>query len=447
MTRASILVVDDEELIRWSLQKELVTQGYSVTTAATRAEALRGFSAEPADVVLLDIKLPDGSGLELIPELFAVRADVAILMITSVNSVETAVEAMRLGAADYVTKPFDFPKLWNSVARSAERVQLREINRVLRTREEGSAETIIAASVAMKRTLELSAKLTASDAATVLLLGESGVGKDLLARHIHRTSPRAERLFLDINCAALPDTLLESELFGHERGAFTDAKTQKRGLFELANGGTVYLDEIADAPLVVQAKLLKVLEQRTFRRVGGVRDLVADVRVIAATNRDLTRAVEHGSFREDLLYRLKVFPISIPPLRERKEDILPLARSFLLRFGRTLRKQPPELDAETAELLESYRWPGNIRELKNVIERAVILADGETIARDLLPPEVVHGPEPAEPEGASGALALQEARLIQDALAAAAGNLTKAALKLGIGRDALRRKMKKLGVS
>jgi DNA-binding NtrC family response regulator len=446
VTQASVLVVDDEELIRWSLQKELVRQGYAVTTAGSRAEALAVFSADPADVVLLDIKLPDGSGVELIPELLTLRDGVAIIMITSVTSLDTAVEAMRLGASDYVTKPFDFPKLWNSVARSVERVTLRTENQALRTRDRRASATVIAESAGMKRTLELAAKVGRSDAATVLLLGESGVGKDLLAQWIHHSSLRADRLFVDINCAALPAALLESELFGHERGAFTDAKTQKRGLLEVASGGTVYLDEIGDAPPLVQAKLLKVLEQRTFRRVGGVRDLTSDVRVIGATNQDLGKAVADKRFREDLFYRLNVFPIEIPPLRHRREDILPLAHLFLATLGRNLHKAARSFDPEVEALLLAYHWPGNVRDLRNVVERAVILAGDTPISADLLPKEIAEGHDSGLAAGVVGSLVEQEARLIRETLFALGGNQSRAAQKLGIGRDALRRRMRRLGI-
>ncbi|MBI4818737.1 MAG: sigma-54-dependent Fis family transcriptional regulator [Deltaproteobacteria bacterium] len=445
MSPSTVFVVDDEELIRWSLQKELAARGYAVSTAATASEALRSFTDEPSDVVLLDIKLPDGSGVDLIPKLLALREDVTILMITSVTSLDTAVQAMQLGASDYLTKPFDFTKLWASVARAAERVHLRESNRLLRSREQAGDARIIAASPAMHRTIEWVDKVKSSDA-TVLLLGESGVGKDLLARYIHRTGGRAEGLFLDINCAALPETLLESELFGHERGAFTDAKTQKRGLFELAAGGSVYLDEIADAPLSVQAKLLKVLEQRTFRRVGGVRDLACDVRVIAATNQSLEEAVASHKFRGDLLYRLKVFPVDIPPLRERREDILPIAMELLTDLAKRMRRPASTLDPEVEQLLVDYRWPGNIRELRNIVERAVILATDGHITTEMLPAELTDVPLDTQRPPA-GALATQEAKLIREALSASGGNQTKAAAQLGLSRDALRRRMKRLGIS
>ncbi|MBI5482709.1 MAG: sigma-54-dependent Fis family transcriptional regulator [Deltaproteobacteria bacterium] len=450
MAKTSVLVVDDEELIRWSLEKELTRSGYSVATAGTGAEALARHQGEPADVILLDINLPDGSGVRLIPELLAMREDTVIIMITSVTSLETAVEAMRLGAWDYVTKPFEFPRLHRSIAKAAERVALRQENRALKARQSGAAfPEVVAESPAMRRVLELAGHVVRSDAATVLLLGESGVGKDLLARRIHEGSPRGERLFLDVNCAGLPEALLESELFGHERGAFTDAKTQKRGLFELAEGGTVYLDEVADAPLVVQAKLLKVLEQRTFRRVGGLRDLAADVRVIAATNRDLGAAVAAGRMREDLYFRLKVFPLEIPPLRERREDVLPLARGFLASFNRAFRKAVPGFEPEAERLLLEYRWPGNVRELRNVIERGMILApEAVPLGVDLLPAEVTGGASADEAgEAPAGALAQSEARLIREALAACGGNQSRAAAQLGIGRDALRRRLRRLHIA
>jgi two-component system, NtrC family, response regulator AtoC len=441
LLRASVLVVDDEELIRWSLQKELTAQGYAAASAGTCAEALRLFATDPADVVLLDIRLPDGSGIDLITRLREVREDVAIIMATSVTALDSAVDAMRRGAWDYVTKPFDFAKLWNSVAKAAERVALRQENRTLRARAAAGAPEVVAESPAMRRVLAMVSSVMATDS-TVLLRGESGVGKDLIARTIHDGSARHDKLFLDLNCAGLPDALLESELFGHERGAFTDAKTQKRGLFELAAGGTVYLDEIADAPLSIQPKLLKVLEARTFRRVGGIRTLAADVRVIAATNRDLDVAITHKTLREDLYYRLQVFPIEIPPLRQRPEDIVPLARAFLGAFGRALRKPLRGLDAEAEGALLAYGWPGNVRELRNVIERAIILAPADgAITSDLLPAGRADVGEP------HGALAEHERQLIRDALHASGGNQSRAAAQLGISRDALRRRMRRHGLS
>jgi len=445
-----VLVVDDEELIRWSLERDLAAREYAVATAATGAEALKLHEKDPADVVLLDINLPDGDGMRLIPGFHAVREDSIIIMITSSNSIENAVESVRLGAWDCVTKPFDFPKLYNSIARAVERVALAQENRVLRCRDRRAASCrIVADSGKMKHVLALASRVMASDSATVLLLGESGVGKDLLARYIHDGSARAKMLFLDINCAALPESLLESELFGHERGAFTDAKTQKHGLLELAAGGSVYLDEIADAPLAVQGKLLKVFEQRTFRRLGGVRDIVTDVRLIAATNRDLERAVEMQTLRRDLYYRLKVFPIQIPPLRERPEDVLPLAHGFVADYSNSFRKRVPGLERETEQLLLQYQWPGNVRELRNVIERAMILAfEDLPIGVDLLPPEIIEktvaGGASAEP---LGALAQNEARLIRETLVACGGNQSRAASQLGISRGVLSRRMRRLSIA
>jgi len=444
MSRAEILIVDDEELICWSLQKELEAQGYAVGAAGTCAAAMKAFATAPPDIVLLDVNLPDGQGVELIPKMHAIRRDTVIIIITSVTSLETAVDSIRLGAWDYVTKPFDFPKLYNGIAKAAERVVLRQQNLALAARQtSGAGGVFIAESPALKQVLTLVEKVAQSDGATVLLLGESGVGKDVLARRIHVRSIRAERMFLDLNCAAMPEALLESELFGHERGAFTDAKSQKRGLLELAEGGTVYLDEIGDAPASLQAKLLKFLEQRTFRRVGGSRDISANVRVVAATNHDLARAVSERRFREDLYYRLRVFPIEVPPLRQRREDILPLARAFASAYASSFRRGVTGLDEEVAGHLLAYTWPGNVRELRNVIERAVILAqDGESIGVAHLPPEIV-----AEGPGApSGVLEESEARLIREALAACGGNQSRAAAQLGIGRDALRRRMKRHGI-
>ncbi|MGB8929896.1 MAG: sigma-54 dependent transcriptional regulator [Anaeromyxobacteraceae bacterium] len=447
MSQSSVLVVDDEELVRWSLAQELSRKGYSAATAATGAEALRLHGDNPSDVVLLDINLPDGSGIQLIPQLLQLHPDVAIIMITSATSIEAAVESIRLGAWDYVTKPFDFTKLFNSIVRATERVSLREQNRTLRSRaRSGGAPGLIAESPQMRRVLEQAAMVMQTDSATVLLLGETGVGKDALARHIHDGSRRSEELFLDINCAALPEALLESELFGYERGAFTDAKAQKRGLLELAEGGTVFLDEVADAPLAAQAKLLKVLEQRTFRRLGGLRDIAVSARVIAATNRPLEEAVAAKTLREDLYYRLKVFPIEIPPLRERVEDILPLARLFVDTFQRDFRKRVQGLDTEAERHLLDYRWPGNVRELRNVVERAmIVVTPGGTIGVDTLPAEIAED-SAVSPEAPDGALSRSEARLIREALEATGNNQSRAATQLGISRGALSRRMRRLGI-
>lgn len=439
---ASVLVVDDEELICWSLKKELGKQGYTAHAASTAQAALDAFRAEPADVVLLDINLPDRRGVDIMPELRSFNDDVVIIMITSVTALDVAVEAMRRGAWDYVTKPFDYPKLFNTIARGVEQLALKRENRALRNKSPRLPD-IVAESPQMHEVLTLARAVMRSDPSTVLLLGESGVGKDVIARAIHEGGPRSDRLFLDINCAALPETLLESELFGHERGAFTGATNKKLGLFELASGGTVFLDEVVEAPLSIQAKLLKVLEQRTFRRVGGTRDVLVDIHVIAATNRDLEQAVTSQRLRQDLYYRLKVFPIVIPPLRERGADILPLARQFIAAFARTFRKTIPGIDTDAEALLQAYPWPGNVRELRNVIERAAILAPGsEPLSTDLLPSEIAHAAM-SWPEGALGKLAQSEAEMIAAALAECEGNQSRAAVKLGISRDALRRRMRR----
>ena len=449
-TNTRILVVDDEELIRWSLQKDLARQGYDVAVAASGGEALQRQETDPADIVLLDVNLPDGSGVELVSRLRALRDDTVVVMITSDTTVETAVQSMRQGAWDYVTKPFDFPKLYNCLERAAEQLALKQENRALRARDRaGRPPDLVTLSVAMRRAVDLAARVMENDAATVLLLGESGAGKDVLARNIHFGGARADRLFLDLNCAGLPEMLLESELFGHERGAFTDARTHKPGLLEMAAGGTVYLDEIADAPLVVQAKLLKVLEQRTFRRVGGVRDLPVDVRLIAATNRDLEQAIAARAFRADLYYRLKVFPIHVPALRERSEDILPLARGFIAEYNSRFRKRVAGVEPEAAERLADYRWPGNVRELRNVIERAMILAPVEgSLGVELLPEELGGGTDLEDARaGPVGVLAQTESRMIREALAEAGGNQSQAAAQLGISRGALTRKMRRLGIT
>jgi DNA-binding NtrC family response regulator len=459
---ATILVVDDEHLIRWSLEQQLRREGHSILLAETGADALRIAQAETPDLVLLDMRLPDADGLAILERLRAGDPESLVIMITAHGGVESAVRAMKLGAHDYIIKPFDMEELKLTVKKALEtRTLRREVARFQSEQREGfRLDDIVGVSRAIRDLKALIRRIAHSDATTVLLEGDSGTGKDLVARVIHFESARVQAPFLAVNCVALPEHLLESELFGHEKGAFTDAKTLKKGLFEQADGGTVYLDEIGDMKPGLQAKLLRLIEEKTFRRVGGVKDLRVDVRIIAATNRDLAKAIQEEQFRKDLYFRLKVFPIYIPPLRERREDILPLATSFIARFNREMRREILGLDSEAEACLRSYGWPGNVRELRNVIERGMILAGGDTdtLCCEHLLPEIGAGtielaPSPQPPPKGAGVplpadgLRLEEVErdLVRQALEATEGNQVRAARLLGISRDALRNRMKKFG--
>jgi len=353
---ATILVVDDEHLIRWSLEQQLRRDGYTVLLAETGAEALSKAQAENPDLILLDVRLPDADGLEILERLRAGDPESLVIMITAHGGVQSAVRAMKLGAHDYVIKPFDMEELTLTVRKALEtRALRRDVARFQAELRHGSGlGDIVGLSRAIRDLKALIQRIAQSDATTVLLEGESGTGKDLVARVIHFESARAKHPFLAVNCVALPEHLLESELFGHEKGAFTDAKALKKGLFEQADGGTMYLDEIGDMKMDLQAKLLRLIEEKTFRRVGGMRDLRVDVRIIAATNRDLAKALEAGEFRKDLYYRLKVFPIYLAPLREHPEDILPLAKHFIARFNREMRREILDLHPEAQACLTRY---------------------------------------------------------------------------------------------
>jgi DNA-binding NtrC family response regulator len=452
---ATILVVDDERLIRWSLEQQLRREGYLVLSAATGEEGLRLARTEAPDLVLLDVRLPDADGVDLLARLREMDPEVIVILITAHGAVEPAVRAMKLGATDYLVKPVDPDELGVTIRRALEtRTLRRDVTRFQAEVRDGSGlEDLIGESPAIQVLRGLIVRVAQSGATTVLLEGESGTGKDLVARIIHFESARAAAPFLAVNCVALPEHLLESELFGHERGAFTDAKAAKKGLFEQADGGTVYLDEIGDMKADLQAKLLRLIEEKTFRRVGGVKDFRVDVRIVAATNRDLAAALQSGDFRKDLYYRLRVFPLTLAPLRERPEDVLPLATNFLARFNRELRRSVEGFDPAVQTALLAYAWPGNVRELRNVVERAMILAGAETIHLDHLPPEIA---APAEaigsplsstaPEAAGMNLADLEQQLVRQALAATNGNQVRAARLLGISRDAVRSRMKKFGL-
>jgi DNA-binding NtrC family response regulator len=444
--RSRILVVDDEKLIRWTLRERLEEAGYSVVEAETGSEALL-LADEGADLVLLDFKLPDLDGLEVLRRIRERHPDILVILITALATVENAVEAMKRGAWHYLNKPIDLDELVLHVGKALETTRLRREVKSLKAKESAgfSFDRIIGESPAMRAVKELLRKIAASPATTVLLTGESGTGKDLAAKVIHYESDRSDGVFQNITCSALPESLLESELFGHERGAFTDAKQQKPGLLEQADGGTVFLDEIGEMTPALQAKLLRFLEEKTFRRVGGTADFRVDVRVVAATNRNLEEAVRSGRFREDLYYRLRVLPISLPPLRERTGDVALLAGHFVALFAREFKKGIWGLTADAVRRLESYGWPGNVRELKNAVERAMLLAEGERLVVEDFPLGGAAGGAADAFRLPPGGVDLEEVErdLVVQALRRTGGNQTQAARLLHLNRDQIRYRIEK----
>jgi len=449
-----ILVVDDEHLIRWSLEQNLKKQGYDVFTAGSGEDALKILREESPDLVLLDIQLPGISGIEVLEKAKEIDDETIVIMVTALGVLETAVKAMRMGAYDYINKPFNLDELSIQIKKALETGELRK--EVAHLRSEQSRKygigNLIAESRHMKNVLTMVEKIARSDASTVLVQGESGTGKELIAKAIHYESARSDKPFLAINCAAVPETLLESELMGHEKGAFTDARVQKKGLFEMADGGTLFLDEIGDMEPGMQAKLLRVLEERSFRRVGGTKDIQVDVRIISATNQDLVRAMEERTFRNDLYYRIQVIPIFLPPLRERKDDVMPLVSHFVSHFNREFGKNVKGVSKMAEKFLIEYEWPGNIRELKNIIERAIILENEEVLLLEHLPQELVAkaggcGVGPINIRLPAEGIDIEdvERELIRQSLEISEGNQSKAAKKLNLGIDAFRYRMKKFG--
>jgi DNA-binding NtrC family response regulator len=450
MTNATILVVDDEELIRWSLRERLKKDGYQVQEAGTGREALERFG-ESVDLVLLDYRLPDTDGLSVLRDMKKQDPDVPVILLTSFVSVETAVEAMKLGAYHFANKPFNIDDVASIVERALETTRLRREVKQLRENEARpyTLRAIVGESEAMEALRQMVAKVAASPASTVLLTGESGTGKDLVAKTIHYSSTRASRPFMNITCSALPEQLLESELFGHERGAFTDARMQKRGLLESAEGGTVFLDEIGEMVPALQAKLLRFLEEKSFKRVGGANDIHVDVRVVAATNRNLEDQVAKGSFRSDLYYRLNVLPMRLPALREHPEDVPALVAFFVDSFNREFKKRITGLSPAASNLLEHYSWPGNVRELRNVVERAMLLAEGQRLeAHDFGALATSPGSgDPFELPATGVDLEDLERSLVAQALKRSGGNQTKAAALLGLNRDQIRYRIEKFGLT
>jgi len=444
----TVLIVDDEALIRWSLKANLTESNHEVIEAATGAEALRVFD-ENVDLVLLDHRLPDASGLDLLRDFKARAPDTPVILITAYASVENAVEAIKLGAYHYVNKPFNVDEVRLLVDKALETSQLRREVRVLRASQKApyALDRIIGVSPAMRAIKALLAKVAASPASTVLLTGETGTGKDLAAKTIHFNSDRATRPFVNITCSALPETLLESELFGHERGAFTDARQQKKGLFETAHGGTVFLDEIGEMTPTLQAKILRFLEDKAFKRVGGLTDVRVDVRVIAATHRDLDQSVREGRFREDLFYRLMVMPVSLPPLRDRPGDVPLLVQYYVAQYNAEFRKNVSDVSPAALRVLEAYPWPGNVRELRNAVERAMLLAEQRTLTPELFDMLRLRSPVHVFALPAEGIdFHAVERDFVVQALQRAAGNQTRAGALLGMNRDQIRYRLEKFGL-
>jgi two-component system response regulator AtoC len=444
-----VLVVDDEENIRIVLKTLLRRHGYEVETAGSADDALAAIGAFDPDVILTDVRMPKVSGLELLATLKAKNSPATVIVMSAFGNVELALEAMKGGAYDYIPKPFKPDEVVLALRKAEEREALRRENRALKEeiRKEHQFESILAKSDAMRDIFKTIAKI-ADFKTTVLISGESGVGKELVARALHKRSTRKGGPFVAINCGAIPENLLESELFGHRRGAFTDANADKRGLFEEADCGTLFLDEIGELPLALQVKLLRVLQDETIRRLGDTRDIKVDVRIVAATHRDLAADVKAGRFREDLYYRLNVLALHVPPLRERKEDTQLLVDHFLARNNARLGTDIRGVDPEARRLLLEYPWPGNVRELENTIERAMVLAEGEVLSAADLPERVRDAQDPIQMQLASGELSVKKATrvveevLIRRALQRTKGNRTKAAEVLEISHRALLYKIK-----
>ncbi|MBK9517405.1 MAG: sigma-54-dependent Fis family transcriptional regulator [Anaeromyxobacter sp.] len=461
---AHVLIVDDEMNIRRVLAAMLKRDGYEVTTAADGEQALAVLQKTPVHVVVTDLVMPKVGGMELLKRVGADYPDVPVILITAHGSVDSAVAALKAGAFDYVTKPFEQDELRKVIAKAARAHDLERQN-VHEGGSEADRPPLVGSSPAMKTIYDMVARV-ADSPSTVLITGESGTGKELIAKALHRGSSRRDKPLIKVNCAAIPKDLVESELFGYERGAFTGAVGSKPGRFELADGGTLFLDEIGEIPVEIQVKLLRALQESEFERVGGIKTLKVDVRLIAATNRDLKALIAEGRFREDLYYRLAVVPIALPPLRDRREDVPLLVRHFIEKYDRRLGKKVEGIEDEALQLLQGYAWPGNIRELENLMERSVLFADGPLIEAAALPdalrergaaapvPIAAVGPlgAIAAPSGASmkeivrQAQAELERELIARALEETGGNVTRAAKRLQISRKSLQVKMKELGL-
>jgi DNA-binding NtrC family response regulator len=449
--KPSILIVEDEAKMRRLLELQLADEGFQAKTAPDAETGLQLFLKEPFDLVVTDFKLPGMTGVEFLQAVKRANAAVPVVIMTAYGTVESAVEAMKFGASNYVLKPFSLAELVIVIRKELDARRLREENRTLREAlgQRYHYENIVARGEKMQAVLAMVERVAPTNS-TVLLGGESGVGKDLIAHAIHQHSNRASGPFIKINSTAIPENLLESELFGYEKGAFSGATSSKPGKFELADKGTLFLDEIGDVPPAIQVKLLRVLQEREFERLGGTKTLKVDVRMVAATNRDLRAALEDGSFREDLYYRLNVVAIDIPPLRDHKEDIPALANFFLEKFARESGKSIKGITPAAMKLLVDFHWPGNVRELENIVERGVTLSSGSTldaadIHLDSAPSRSSAGPSAALPDGMT--LDQWEDEAIREALRRANGNKSQAARALGLSRNALRYRLSKMGVA
>ena len=438
-----ILIVDDELSVRNSLREWFLEDGFAVETAEDGNAALQRMSSGPYDIVIIDLKMPGMDGITLERRIREIDKDAAIIILTAFASVETAVEALKLGAFDYITKPVDPDELSNTVRNALKQRQLVEENLRLKAKvsELTLPSPIIGDSPRMRRVMDMIATVAGTDA-NVVIQGESGTGKELIARAIHSQSERRFFPIVAVNCGSIPETLLESELFGHEKGAFTGAQYRRKGKIELANGGTLFLDEIGDIPAKMQVDLLRVLETRRFHRLGGNQEIASDFRLVCATNRDLEALIAEGSFREDLYYRINVFVIDLPPLRDRPEDIPALTRHFIEKYARAMGRPIKGVSPEVEETLASYEWPGNVRELENAVERAMVIGRAQSIQPDDLPLQLVRTEQ--EPEGAT--LAALERRHLERILREERGNITRAATALGIDRGTLYNKLRRYGI-
>jgi two-component system response regulator PilR (NtrC family) len=452
---ARILVVDDEQSMQEFLEILLAREGHEVVRCGSAEQALVALEADSFDLILSDIRMEGMSGLELLDRAREHAPDALVILITAHGSTEVAVEAMKRGAYDYLTKPFSVDEIRLVVEKALEKQSLSSENRALRRRLEASSSLpeIVGKSARIGEVLEL-ARQVATTRTNILITGESGTGKDLIARAIHSLSERRERAFVAINCGAIPENLLESELFGHVKGSFTGALANKMGLFEVADGGTLLLDEVGELPLGLQVKLLRAIQERTFKRVGGTTDVRVDVRIVCATNRNLEEEVREGRFREDLFYRLNVIEIKLPALRERPEDVAALVRHFMAKFAGDLQRRELEIDAAALALLEQYHYPGNVRELENIIERAVTLAPGSRITVECLPANVLRKPElPAGGRIPAGGCSLDqmladyERSLLREALERAGGVKKRAAALAGVSFRSFRYRLEKLGMT
>jgi len=449
-----LLIVDDEKLLRDSLKKHFQREGYQVYLAESARKAIEAYREYVPELVLLDVRLPDGNGLDVLHEIREVNPEALVILITAYGGIRSAVEAIKRGAQDYITKPFDIEELSFTVQKTTELFRLKEELRSIKdsTARKYEFGKIVTQGIAMKKACEEALKVAQTENSTVIVRGESGTGKELLCRAIHYNSSRRDMPFVPVNCASLPESLLESELFGYEKGAFTGATRRKIGFIESAEGGTIFLDEVGDISPGTQVKLLRFLQEQEFYRVGGVKPVRVNVRVVAATNRNLEKGLENGTFREDLYYRLHVFPIFIPPLRERKEDIPLLAKHIMETFNREFGKNMKGFSPEAMDALENYTWKGNVRELKNVIERSIILAEGQWILATDLPPEIRGAVKNSEKAGdrpfplpVEPILPLEqlETVYIRKVLEYTGGNKSLACRRLGITRNRLRRKLAK----